>query len=228
MRSFALFVGLLAGLSLLGAGCGAKTSAPTPPAPDSSSTTTTSSSPAMSATLAFPGVLPEEQTAKRVRIQTTKGDIVIQLDPKAGPNAASNFVYLIQQGFYQGTIFHRVIPGFMIQGGDPTGTGFSGPGYEIPDDPVTTLPTGRVTVSGITQNTPFYPKGTIAMANKGAPRTAGSQFFIMVADYPLPPTYSVFGKVVEGQDVADAIAQAPRDEMDRPNEEIRMVNVTIE
>lgn len=225
MRSFALFVGMLAGLSLLGAGCGSDVSVPAPTPPDSSATTT---SPVMSDKLTFPGILPEEEVAKRVRIQTTKGDIVIQLDPKAGPNAASNFAYLVKQGFYQGTIFHRVIPGFMIQGGDPTGTGFSGPGYEIPDDPVTTLPTGRVTVSGITQNTPFYPKGTIAMANKGAPRTAGSQFFIMVADYPLPPTYSVFGKVVEGQDVADAIAQVPRDDMDRPNEEIQMVNVTIE
>ena len=225
MRSFVSLFTVCGVLALVGAGCAPKSDNPSPepvPATDSSP------SPAMSEPLAFPGILPEAETAKRVRITTNKGDIVIQLDPKAGPNAASNFVYLVKQGFYQGTIFHRVIPGFMIQGGDPTGTGFSGPGYEIPDDKVTTLPTRSVTVSNTLQTAPYYPKGTIAMANKSAPRTAGSQFFLMVADYPLPPTYSVFGAVVEGQDVADAISLVSRDESDRPMEEIQMTNVTLE
>ncbi len=158
--------------------------------------------------LAFPGVLPAEEVNKNVVIKTTVGDIVIQIDPEAGPNAASNFVYLVKEGFYDGTIFHRVIPGFMIQGGDPTGTGMGGPGYKFPDDKVSAP----------------YSKGTVAMANAG-PNTNGSQFFIMVEDYPLPPSYSIFGKVVEGQDVADAISKAGRDPSDRPHEEIKMIKV---
>lgn len=162
-------------------------------------------------TLAFPGVLPESETNVKVRIKTTLGDIVVQLDPKAGPNAASNFVYLVKKGFYDGTIFHRVIPGFMIQGGDPTGTGRGGPGYQFANDPVSSS----------------YDKGTLAMANAGR-NTNGSQFFIMVDNVPLPPDYSVFGKVVSGQDVADAIAATPRNSQDRPNTEVKMLAVTVE
>lgn len=161
--------------------------------------------------LAFPGVRPDAEVNKKVRIKTTLGDIVIQVDPKAGPNAASNFVYLIENKFYDGTIFHRVIPGFMIQGGDPTGTGRSGPGYQFANDPV---------------NMP-YNKGVVAMANAGRD-TNGSQFFIMVADVPLPPDYSVFGKVVSGQDVADKIAAVQRDANDKPYTEVKMLSVTIE
>lgn len=162
-------------------------------------------------TYAFPGVLPEDEVNKCVRITTTVGDIVIQLDRDAGPNAASNFAYLVREGFYDGLIFHRVIPGFMIQGGDPTGTGMGGPGYKFADD----------TVQG------EYSKGTVAMANAG-PNTNGSQFFIMVENNPLPPAYSIFGRVVEGQDVADAISKAARDGSDRPLTEIKMTSVTIE
>lgn len=162
-------------------------------------------------TLAFPGSKSAAEVNKKIRIKTSKGDIVIQVDGNMGPNAAANFVYLVQNHFYDGTIFHRVIPGFMIQGGDPSGTGMGGPGYQFPNDEAK-LP---------------YNDGIVAMANAGRD-TNGSQFFIMVADTPLAPDYSEFGKVVEGLNVAHAIAAAPRDADDRPLEEIKMLSVTIE
>lgn len=161
--------------------------------------------------LAFPGVLPADQVNKKVRIKTTLGDIVVQVDQKMGPNAASNFVYLVKNGFYNGTIFHRVIPGFMIQGGDPTGTGMGGPGYRFDNDPVSVA----------------YNDGIVAMANAGR-NTNGSQFFIMVDDVPLPPDYSVFGKVVSGLDIAHKIADVSRDGSDRPFTEVKMIAVTLE
>lgn len=177
--------------------------------------------------LSFPGILPETEATARVRIKTNLGDIVIQTDPKAGPRAASNFVYLVKQGFYDGTIFHRVIPGFMIQGGDPTGTGRGGPGYQFDNDPVAELPTKTITLQGTELTAPVYEKGIVAMANAG-PDTNGSQFFIMVGDYPLGPDYSIFGKVVEGQDVADKISMVETGAMDRPQREVRMISVEIE
>src|SRR5688572_1626549 len=228
----------LLAISLLGAGCGQAepqtqglngdtvaeqygqskgqvppntTITPTPPVPNPP--TPSETKPDME-NLAFPGVLPESETNVKVRIKTTLGDIVVQLDPKVGPNAASNFVYLIKKGFYNGTIFHRVIPGFMIQGGDPTGTGRGGPGYQFAND----------SVSGT------YAKGTLAMANAGR-NTNGSQFFIMVDNVPLAPDYSIFGKVVSGQDVADKISMVETSEpgrLDRPVTEVKMTAVTIE
>jgi len=181
----------------------------------------------MNKTYSFPGVLPAQEVEKKVRIKTNKGDILVQVDSKAGPNAASNFMYLVKEGFYNGTIFHRVIPGFMIQGGDPTGTGTGGPGYRFKNDPVAGLPEKTLTIQGTTMSAPVYEKGVLAMANAG-PDTNGSQFFIMVADYPLSPDYSIFGKVIEGQDVADAISNLPRNSQDRPNEEVKMLSVSIE
>ncbi|MFA6429567.1 MAG: peptidylprolyl isomerase [Patescibacteria group bacterium] len=207
----------LALMTLLGAGCGPSASAtpvstPTPkpvqPIPESSPQISTIMP---SNSLAFPGVLPAEEVNKKVRIKTTLGEIVVQIDSSQGPNAASNFVYLVKQGFYNGTIFHRVIPGFMIQGGDPRGTGTGGPGYEFENDPVHTS----------------YDDGVIAMANAGRD-TNGSQFFIMVANYPLPPDYSIFGKVVEGLDVAHQIADVSRDRSDRPLTEVKMTSVEVE
>jgi cyclophilin family peptidyl-prolyl cis-trans isomerase len=127
-----------------------------------------------------------------VTLKTTMGDIVIELDSKATPVTANNFVFLAQQGFYDNTIFHRTIKGFMIQGGDPKGTGTGGPGYQFKDEPVTKE----------------YLRGTVAMANSG-PNTNGSQFFIMHADYPLPKNYVIFGQVTSGLDVVDKIATAP-------------------
>lgn len=161
--------------------------------------------------LRFPGILPSEEVNKKVRIKTSKGDIVIQVMPDQGPRAASNFVYLAKRGFYNGTIFHRVIDGFMIQGGDPTGTGMGGPGYQFSDDPVKSP----------------YSDGVVAMANAG-PNTNGSQFFIMVKDNPLPPSYSVFGKVVEGLNVVHDIAKVQTDGADRPAQEIKMLEVIVE
>lgn len=125
-------------------------------------------------------------------LHTDDGDIVIALDAKATPKTVNNFVFLAKDGFYDGTIFHRVIKDFMIQGGDPQGTGMGGPGYQFADEPFS----GQ------------YTRGTIAMANAG-PNTNGSQFFIMHADNPLPPNYVIFGHVTEGLDVVDKIATAP-------------------
>lgn len=158
----------------------------------------------------FSGILPADTVKKNVVMKTNLGEMEIELRPDLGPRAASNFFTLAKRGFYDGTIFHRVIPGFMIQGGDPEGTGRGGPGYEFANDPVT-VP---------------YTDGMVAMANRG-PDTNGSQFFIMVADYPLPPSYSIFGRVVRGLEVAHTIAQTERDPMDRPTKEVKMLSVTV-
>jgi len=134
-----------------------------------------------------------DQTKKyQAILKTDKGNIIIDLFADKTPITVNNFVYLIRQKFYDGVIFHRTIPGFMIQGGDPTGTGRGGPGYKFEDE----------SFSG------EYSRGTVAMANAG-PNTNGSQFFIMHQDNPLPSNYVIFGKVIEGLDVVDAIATAP-------------------
>lgn len=125
-------------------------------------------------------------------MKTDKGEMTIELYADKTPITVNNFVFLAKEKFYDGVIFHRTIPGFMIQGGDPTGTGTGGPGYKFADEKFS----GK------------YTKGTLAMANSG-PNTNGSQFFIMHADYNLPPNYVIFGKVTEGLDVIDAIASAP-------------------
>ena len=125
-------------------------------------------------------------------MKTEVGDIVIELAADKTPITVNNFVFLAQQGFYDGVIFHRTIPGFMIQGGDPTGTGMGDPGYKFNDEKF----------SG------DYKRGTIAMANSG-PNTNGSQFFIMHADYALPPNYVIFGQVKSGLEAVDKIATAP-------------------
>ncbi len=136
-----------------------------------------------------------------VLLQTTQGDIRIELFEDAMPLTAGNFRKLVEQGFYNGTIFHRVIPDFMIQGGDPTGTGTGGPGYKIRDE--------------------FSPnnhndRGTISMANAG-PNTGGSQFFINLVDnHYLDQKHPVFGRVVAGMDVVVAIGKVPRDRRDKP------------
>ncbi len=127
----------------------------------------------------------------KATLKTSEGDIVIQLNSQKTPITANNFVYLSENNFYDNTIFHRVIDGFMIQGGDPEGTGMGGPGYRFDDEPIEEE----------------YLRGTVAMANSG-PNTNGSQFFIMHKDYPLPKNYVIFGKVIEGIDVVDKIAQA--------------------
>jgi cyclophilin family peptidyl-prolyl cis-trans isomerase len=147
-------------------------------------------------------------------IDTSKGKIVLELFAKEAPKTVNSFVFLAREKFYDGTIFHRVIPGFMIQGGDPKGTGTGGPGYEFENENKDTTRT--------------FDTGVVGMANAG-PNTNGSQFFIMDAPSQLPPhDYTIFGKVTEGQDVVKAIANAPRNAQDRPNEKIEIKSVTIE
>ena len=125
-------------------------------------------------------------------LNTSAGAITVELLAGEAPNTVNNFVFLARQSFYDNVIFHRTIEGFMIQGGDPTGTGGGGPGYRFADEPVQRP----------------YSRGVLAMANAG-PNTNGSQFFIMHADYPLPPNYTIFGQAVAGLETIDAIATAP-------------------
>src|SRR5713101_5295200 len=153
-------------------------------------------------------------------IQTNQVTIRFELLYQNAPKTTENFRLLAEKGFYDGVIFHRCIKGFMIQGGDPTGTGRGGQsawGGKFADE---INPTSEVYKRG-------YKAGTVAMANAG-PNTNGSQFFIMHVDYPLPPSYSIFGRVTEGQEVVDAIASTPKDRNDRPNSEVKMEKVTIE
>ena len=154
-----------------------------------------------------------------VTIQTTQGTLKVELYPEVAPNTVNNFIYLVKRGFYDGTIFHRVIPGFMIQGGDPEGTGMGGPGYRIK---------GEFTANRF-QNDLKHTKGVISMARSGHPDSAGSQFFIMVDDAPhLDGQYASFGKVIEGIEVADQIVSVATNYSDRPLEEQRMRSVTVE
>jgi cyclophilin family peptidyl-prolyl cis-trans isomerase len=157
---------------------------------------------------------------RTAEIKTNKGTIKFELLEEDAPKTTENFRLLAEKGFYDGVIFHRVIKGFMIQGGDPTGTGRGGAsawGGRFNDE---IDPSSEVYQRG-------YKAGTVAMANAG-PNTNGSQFFIMHADYPLPPSYTIFGRVSEGQDVVNAIATSQTDGSDRPISEVRMEQVTIE
>lgn len=152
-------------------------------------------------------------------IQTNKGTIKFELLEQDAPKTTENFRFLAEKGYYDGVIFHRVIKGFMIQGGDPTGTGRGGQsawGGRFADE---ISASSEVYRRG-------YKAGTVAMANAG-PNTNGSQFFIMHADYPLPPNYTIFGRVTEGQDVVNAIAASATDRNDRPTSDVRMEKVTI-
>src|SRR5580765_3362346 len=153
-------------------------------------------------------------------IQTNHGTIRFELLEADAPKTTENFITLAERGYYDGIIFHRVIKGFMIQGGDPTGTGRGGEsawGGRFNDE----ISAGsEVYQTG-------YKAGTVAMANAG-PNTNGSQFFIMHADYPLPPSYTIFGRVTDGLDVVDAIATSETDRNDKPTSEVKMERVTIE
>lgn len=153
-----------------------------------------------------------------VTIQTTRGTIKVELYPEVAPNTVNNFIYLVKQGFYDGTIFHRVIPGFMIQGGDPEGTGMGGPGYGIK---------GEFAANGF-QNDLRHTTGVISMARSQRPNSAGSQFFIMVDDAPyLDGQYAAFGKVVAGMDVVDKIASVRTDWNDKPTTPVKMATVEL-
>lgn len=147
---------------------------------------------------------------------TMKGELY----PDVAPNSVANFIELANSGFYDGVIFHRVIPGFMIQGGDPMGQGIGGPGYAIK---------GEFASNGFA-NSLKHTRGVLSMARSRMPDSAGSQFFIMVADAPhLDGEYAAFGKVTEGMDTADAIVSVPRDRWsDKPYEDQKMKSVRVE
>lgn len=148
-----------------------------------------------------------------VELETTLGTMKVKLYDDKAPKTAGNFRKLVEQGFYDGTIFHRVIKGFMIQGGDPTGTGTGGPGYTIDDEFGPGLKHDR--------------KGILSMANAG-PNTGGSQFFITLAPTPhLDGRHAIFGELVEGVDVLDAIGSTPTDAGDRPKEEVKITKARV-
>src|SRR4051794_27768791 len=146
-------------------------------------------------------------------IDTTEGTIVAELYPKDAPQHVNSFVFLAREAFYNGVPFHRVIPGFMIQGGDPTGTGSGGPGYQLKAE----------------FNARKHTRGVLSMARTNDPNSAGSQFFLMHADAPfLDNQYTVFGKATSGLEVIDAIVNLPRDRNDRPRDLPKITSVTIE
>jgi len=151
-------------------------------------------------------------------IHTSEGTITFELLTKEAPITVNNFVFLAQDGYYDGVIFHRILKDFMIQSGDPTGTGTGGPGYRFADEPVTRP----------------YSLGTLAMANSG-PNTNGSQFFVMHGEVPLPPQYTIFGQAIDGLDVINKIAgsavvMSPSGELSKPTDppNIQGITITIE
>lgn len=155
-----------------------------------------------------------------VTITMTNGDVMkAELYPEIAPNTVNNFISLVQKGFYDGLIFHRVISGFMIQGGDPQGTGMGGPGYSIK---------GEFAMNGV-RNDLKHTRGVLSMARSMMPNSAGSQFFIMHANAPhLDGQYAAFGKVVEGLDVVDKIASVRTGWQDQPVEEQKIQSMTVE
>ncbi len=160
--------------------------------------------------------MPQQATAdyakKRAVLKTSKGTITLRFFPDVAPNHVKNFIDLAERGFYAGTIFHRVINGFMIQGGDPTGTGTGGPGYTIKAE----------------FNARPHKKGTLSMARTPDPDSAGSQFFICLEDQPaLDRKYTVFGEVESGMEVVEAIGNVPTDRRDRPIEPVTIESVRI-
>ena len=155
-----------------------------------------------------------------VTITMTNGDVMkAELYPEIAPNTVNNFISLVQKGFYDGLIFHRVISGFMIQGGDPQGTGMGGPGYSIK---------GEFAMNGV-RNDLKHTRGVLSMARSMMPNSAGSQFFIMHANAPhLDGQYAAFGKIIEGMDVVNRIAEEPTDWSDRPLGDQVMKSVTVD
>lgn len=155
-----------------------------------------------------------------VSIEMENGNVMkAELYPEIAPNTVNNFISLINKGFYDGVIFHRVIPGFMIQGGDPDGSGMGGPDYSIK---------GEFSSNGF-KNDLKHDKGILSMARTMAPNSAGSQFFLMVAKAPhLDGEYAAFGKVIEGIEEADAIVSVSRDRNDKPKDAQVMKKVTVE
>lgn len=167
-------------------------------------------------TYTYPEV--EENPIVTITMEDDK-EIIIELFPDIAPNTVANFISLIESGFYDGLTFHRVIPGFMIQGGDPEGTGIGGPGYSI---------AGEFSTNDF-ENDLAHVRGVISMARSGSPNSAGSQFFIMQDVSPhLDGSYAGFGQVLEGMSVVDEITYLKRDENDKPLEDYKMKSVTVD
>lgn len=164
-----------------------------------------------------PGLILDPNMRYSAKIRTGQGDMTLELFPADAPRAVNNFVFLAREGFYEDGCFHRIISGFMIQGGCPLGTGTGGPGYQFPDEPVTRS----------------YVKGTLAMANAG-PNTNGSQFFIVHSDNTgLPPNYTIFGMLTDGAETLNALAASPvkaggRGENSTPAQRLEINGVDIE
>lgn len=207
-------VALLSLMLLVLAACGAKAPQQAAPAdtPTGSDTGTQTSGAA----------IPSSEENPIVTIEMDNGGIIkLELYPDIAPNTVNNFISLVKSGFYDGLTFHRVVPGFVIQGGDPDGTGGGGPGYAIK---------GEFTSNDF-DNALLHTEGVLSMARTGEPDSAGSQFFIMLADQPsLDEQYAAFGKVIEGMDVVNAIAALPVDGSDKPTspEGATMKTVTVD
>lgn len=203
-RRYTILISLLAALMVILAGCGSKPAAAPTPAPAPAEATTGTG----------------EVSHPIATIEMDSGKVIkLELYPEVAPNTVNNFISLAKQGFYDGLIFHRVIPGFMIQGGDPDGTGKGGPGYSIK---------GEFKTNGF-DNTLKHTTGVISMARSQSLDSAGSQFFIMAADASqLDGQYAAFGKVTEGLDVVEEIVNLPRGANDRPNDPPVMKKVTID
>jgi cyclophilin family peptidyl-prolyl cis-trans isomerase len=186
---------------------------PTPAGPPSAALPPTIAPATTECPTSQPEPLPTGET-RTVTIETDLGAIAIRIEADLSPIAAGNFVALAGCGYYDGVVFHRVVPGFVIQGGDPTGTGTGGPGYEIQDEPVTAV----------------YSRGTVAMARTAAPNSVGSQFFIVLDDAARPPlvsanTYQIIGTVSSGMGAVDAITAAA--DQENPSNPIAMNRVTV-
>ncbi len=187
------------------AGCASQAPKVTPIATPTPTPTTAASTPTPETA--------KDDTIMKIKIETTAGDIYADLYKEEAPKTVENFATLAKKGFYDGIIFHRVIPGFMIQTGDPTGTGMGGPGYQFKDE--------------FSKKLRHDKPGVLSMANSG-PNTNGSQFFITDAPTPwLDDRHSVFGQVTQGMNVVEKIAQAPRDRQDKPVQKIAMKKVVI-
>lgn len=225
----ALFLIMMCLLMVIAAGCGNKPSnnsnenannGTSSGAAGNTATTEPTAAPEETAAAPTEGVPSATASHPIVTIEMDNGDIIkAELYPEVAPNTVNNFISLIQKGFYNGTIYHRVIPGFMIQGGDPDGTGMGGPGYGI---------AGEFTSNGFVNNL-LHTEGVLSMARSQDPNSAGSQFFIMTATSPhLDGDYAPFGKVTEGIEVVTAIVNLPRDSNDRPEQPPVMKKVTVD
>jgi len=192
MNKKILILGIVAATAVVLAGCSSQTINPPAGGSNNKEGDSVQQSQNSDTKYSFPGKLPDDQIQnKKAVIKTDKGTVEIELWADKAPLSVSNFVYLVNQGFYNGLTFHRVEPGFVVQGGDPQGTGMGGPGYQFSDEPVQ----GE------------YTEGTVAMANSG-PNTNGSQFFIDLVDNSqgLSKSYNLFGQVTSGMDVVKKIA----------------------